>query len=98
MSEPSLFMTRMSIDRPGMLRFGSSFGIPPELADEGYPVHALLRALFGEFAPQPFGSRPSPGRALAIRDTRAFPLFNWPIMRCASPIRWRARASISKAS
>jgi CRISPR system Cascade subunit CasE len=66
MSEPSLFMTRMSIDRPGMLRFGSSFGIPPELADEGYPVHALLRALFGEFAPQPFGSRPSPGRALAI--------------------------------
>jgi CRISPR system Cascade subunit CasE len=66
MSDPSLFMTRMSIDRPGMLRFGRSFGIPPELADEGYSVHALLRALFGEFAPKPFDSRPSPGRSLAL--------------------------------
>ena len=66
MSDPSLFMTRMSIDRPGMLRFGRSFGIPPELADEGYSVHALLRALFGEFAPKPFAARPSPGRSLAL--------------------------------
>ncbi len=88
MSDPSLFMTRMSIDRPGMLRFGRSFGIPVGLADEGYSVHALLRALFGEFAPKPFASRPSPGRSLALLAYSRVPAFQLAdhAMRFADPL------------
>jgi CRISPR system Cascade subunit CasE len=73
MSDSALFMTRMSIDRVGMLRFGRSIGLPPQVADEGYSAHLLLRALFGEFAPQPFALRPSPDRSLALLGYSSVP-------------------------
>lgn len=77
----SLHMIRLDVRRPGLVRFARDTGLP--LDDEGYLLHAALRAAFGAAAPQPFalidakGERPAhllgygPTGADGLRETLA---------------------------
>ena len=69
----TLHMIRLDVRRPGLVRFARDAGLPFD--DEGYLLHAALRAAFGAAAPQPFalvdakGERPA--RVLGYGPTDA---------------------------
>lgn len=50
----SLYLVRIPVDRPRLLRFAFGCGITHEDETLGYTLHAWLRALFGDKAPKPF--------------------------------------------
>ena len=51
---PTLLMSRLEPDITRVARWGMSNGLVRRGADDGYLWHALLRAVFGDFAPKPF--------------------------------------------
>lgn len=61
-----LFMTKMVVAQPPLMRLGKDLGLPMRQVDLGYLVHCLLKEVFGEQAPQPFDIRDSSGRTLEL--------------------------------
>lgn len=76
MSDAQLFMVRAEFDQPALVRFAAHSGLPLRIVDDGYILHAVMRAVFGDAAPKPFVVRPAHGRRVVVlgyagRDHRA---------------------------
>lgn len=64
-NEP-LYMTKLVLSQPALMRLGQQKGLPMREVDTGYLVHCLLGELFGDASPQPFDVRDASGRSLEI--------------------------------
>lgn len=64
--DDTLYMTRMAVSQPALMRLGREKGLPMREVDLGYLVHCLLGEVFGDHAPQPFDIRDASGRALEL--------------------------------
>lgn len=56
-TDTPLFMVRARFDHLRLLRFARAIGLPLPMVDDGYVMHAALRALFADSAPQPFAAQ-----------------------------------------
>lgn len=61
-----LYMTKMALSQPALMRLGRQKGLPMREVDTGYLVHCLLGELFGDASPQPFDIRDASGRSLEV--------------------------------
>lgn len=61
-----LYMTKMAVAQPALMRLGQEKGLPMREVDLGYLVHCLLGEVFGDHAPQPFDIRDTSGRTLEL--------------------------------
>lgn len=61
-----LYMIRMAVLQPALMRLGREKGLPVRNVDLGYLVHCLLGEVFGDHAPQPFDIRDTSGRTLEL--------------------------------
>ncbi len=59
-------MVRAEFDEASLFRFAAHFGMPLGFVDTGYMVHGVLRALFGDAAPAPFGVTAARSRRLVM--------------------------------
>lgn len=61
-----LYMVKMEMAQPDLMRLGRERGLPMREVDLGYLVHCLLGELFGDDAPAPFDIRSASGRTLEV--------------------------------
>lgn len=61
-----LYMTKLTVSQPDLMRLGKEKGLPMQEVDLGYLVHCLLGEVFGDHAPQPFDIRDTTGRRLEL--------------------------------
>lgn len=61
-----LYMTKMTVSQPALMRLGKEKGLPLRRVDLGYLVHCLLGEVFGDHAPHPFDIRNASDRALEL--------------------------------
>lgn len=85
----ALYLVRIPVNPPRLLRFAFEHGITQEDENLGYTLHAWFTALFGELAPKPYRYFERRGEVLAyaradcsalLEHARAF----------ASPLAWQA--------
>lgn len=66
MADNDLYMTRLVLSQPGVMRLGKDLGLPLRDVDLGYLIHCQLGEIFGDQAPQPFAVRDRSGRTLEV--------------------------------
>lgn len=85
----SLYLVRIPVHAPRLLRFDYDHGITQEDETLGYTLHAWLAALFGPQAPKPFRYLERRGEVLAYAHTDAATLLE-EARTFADPSAWAA--------
>jgi CRISPR system Cascade subunit CasE len=93
----SLYLVRIPVHAPRLLRFAYDHGITQEDETLGYTLHAWLVALFGPQAPKPFRYLERRGEVLAYAHTDAATLLE-EARTFADPSAWAALDAEGMAS
>ena len=84
-----LYLARLPMRLPALLRFAAEHGIDDPDPTQGYTVHAWLAALFGESAPKPFRYLEKRDEVLGYTRVGAEQLL-YHARAYASPLAWTA--------
>ncbi|GIX30345.1 MAG: hypothetical protein KatS3mg124_0817 [Porticoccaceae bacterium] len=92
-----LYLVRIPVDPPRLMRFAHAHGITQEDETWGYTLHAWFAALFGELAPKPFRHLERRREVLAYAKADASELLEH-AQTYASPPAWQALDAAAMAS